>query len=540
MIESGINLPMAPGAYAPEPSTLVNLIRGHAPRFGKYVAVETLDGTSLTFRELLDKADAVACWLASQGVAPADRVGVCLPKSLPEVIVTLGILRLGAVLVNLSSKTPHRRIAEIAVETGWRWLFTNPQSARALSRDAKAAGWGIVVCGKTSAPVAETTAFEELETGGTIPESARTDGDLAAILYTSGSTGRSKGVMISHRNFISALHRLVGYLRNNSEDRILSILPFSAPWGLLQLLTMLHVGGCVTLQTVAFPAEIIRTIRTRKATGLAAMPPTWIQLTEHLLATGGTLPELRYITSSGGEIPRRVLEAFATVFPNAEVFLTYGLTEAFRSTLVPPDWFGRKMGSIGRPCDGVDIFVVEKGVGLCGPGQRGELIHRGDVVTLGYWNDPAATAACYRPCPELRSLFGDEPVHHSGDLVEIDADGFLWFVGRIEAQIKVAGHRVSAEEVERIAAQSGVVGHVVAFAEPDPVFGQVLALAVEPSDRYCAEVLLNHCREHLPSYAVPRSVHVWTGAMPVTGTGKINRDEVVRAVKGGDSHSHSR
>lgn len=540
MTTSGINLPVAAGVSPPEPSTLVDLLKCRAPRFGNHDAVETLDGTSLTFRELLDRADAVAAWLAGRGVVQGDRVGVCLPKSLPEVIVTLGILRLGAVLVNLSSKTPQRRIAEIAVETGWRWLFTNPPNARALLPDARAAAWGIVVCGKSSGPVAGTIAFEELETGGAFPESTPAAGDLAAILYTSGSTGRSKGVMISHRNFVSAMLRLVGYLGNVPEDRILSILPFSAPWGLLQLLTMLHAGGCLTLQTVAFPAEIVRTIRARKVTGLAAMPPTWIQLTEHLLATGGTLPELRYITSSGGEIPRRVLEAFATVFPNAHVFLTYGLTEAFRSTLVPPEWFGRKMGSIGRPCDGVDIFVIEKGVGPCGPGQRGELVHRGDVVTLGYWNDPAATAACFRPCPELRHLFGDEQVHHSGDLVEIDADGFLWFVGRIEAQIKVAGHRVSAEEVERVAVQSGVVGHVVAFAEPDPVFGQVLALAVEPGSRYCAEVLLNHCREHLPSYAVPRSVHVWTGVMPVTGTGKINRDEVIRAVKGADSHSPSR
>lgn len=511
--------------------TLVELLQDHARKFPANIAVEAPDGTTLSFQDLLAKADAVAGWLAQHGVRSGDRVGVYLPKSLPEVIASLGILRLGAVLVNLSSKTPQGRVAEIAVETGCRWLFTNASNARHLTKDSAGGGWGLVVCGSGTSTVPGTMPFDSIAPGTAFEEPAPNPDDLAAILYTSGSTGRSKGVMISHRNFTSAIHRLVGYLGNGPDDRILSVLPFSAPWGLLQLLTMLYAGGRVALQPVAFPAEIVRTIQTRALTGLAAMPPTWIQLVDHLLAAGETLSELRYVTSSGGEIPKRILEAFRKVFPKAEVFLTYGLTEAFRSTLVPPEWFSRKAGSLGRPCQNVEVFVIEKGVGICGPGQRGELVHRGDVVTLGYWNDPAATDVCYRPCPELKHLIGDERVHYSGDLVEIDADGFLWFVCRIESQIKAAGHRVSAEEVERVAGQSGLIGHAVAFADPDPVFGQVLALAVEPREGFDTEALLTFCREHLPSYAVPRRVDVWAGAMPFTGTGKIDRDAVIRVSK---------
>jgi acyl-CoA synthetase (AMP-forming)/AMP-acid ligase II len=256
-----------------------------------------------------------------------------------------------------------------------------------------------------------------------------------------------------------------------------------------------------------------------------------VQLVEHLLAAGATLPELRYVTSSGGVLPPRVLEAWPRVFPNARPFLTYGLTEAFRSTLVPPDWFARKRGSLGRPCRNVDVFVIADGR-VCGPGERGELVHRGGVVTLGYWNDPAATAAGFRPCPELRHLLGDERVHYSGDLVETDADGFLWFAGRREAQLKVAGHRVSAEEIELAAQRSGLVTEAVAFGEPDPVFGQVIALALTPAAAFTPEALLAACRAALPSYAVPRRLCVWSGPLPHTGTGKLDRAAIAAASSG--------
>jgi acyl-CoA synthetase (AMP-forming)/AMP-acid ligase II len=492
----------------------------------------TADGPAAV-GEFLNRVDSFAAWMRGQGIRRWDRVGIFLPKCRAEAEATFAAVRMGAVFVNLSSKTPVARAAEILVDCGLRCLVTTPRSALELRAAAARSGCLLVTVGRGSGADPGTTAWASIPESPFVaePGTAPVDNDLAAILHTSGSTGRSKGVMISHRNLVDATFRVADYLGQGDTDRILSVLPLSAPWGVLQLTTALLCGSTVVLQPVAFPVEIARAVREQEVTGLACMPPTWIQLVELLLDTGGTLPGLRYVTSSGGVIPPRTLEAFPRVFPNAQVFLTYGLTEAFRTTLLPPEWFSRKPGSLGRACPNVDIFVVDPGRGICGPGQRGELVHRGAAVTMGYWNDPEATAAVYRLCPELRPHIGDEVVHYSGDLVEIDADGFLWFVGRKDSLIKVAGYRVSAEEIEVAATQYSHVLQAVAYGVPDPVFGQAVHLAVEPpaGTPFDPKPFLAHCREILPTHMVPRHLTVWDGPMPRTGTGKIDRDAVIRA-----------
>ncbi|HTI71008.1 MAG TPA: AMP-binding protein [Candidatus Limnocylindria bacterium] len=492
-------------------------------------------GTALSYAEFLGRVDAVAAWLQAHNIQRWDKMGVFLPKSAAEAMATLAINRLGGVFVNLSSKTTPGRAAEILRECELKALFTTPHMARELVSTAREIGCQLITVPGKAAGV-ESTGWADIPDLAARPGSlaAAVDNDLAAILYTSGSTGRSKGVMISQRNFLDATARVADYLELSPSDRLLSVLPLSAPWGFLQLTTALHSGASVILQPVAFPVEIVRSVRAHGITGLAAMPPTWIQLVDQLENDGESLPELRYITSSGGVIPPRILEAFPRVFPNARVYLTYGLTEAFRTTVLPPEWFARKAGSLGRPCPNVDIFVIDHGRGLCGPGQRGELIHRGAAVTLGYWKDEEATRAVYKSCPELRPYIGDEVVHYSGDIVETDTDGFLWFVGRRDALIKVAGYRVSAEEIEIAAAESGLVSQAVAFAQPDPVFGQAIHLAIEPlaGQPFDADQFLSHCRRTLPTHMVPKRLHAWDESMPRTGTGKIDRHAVIRVHAG--------
>ena len=132
----------------------------------------------------------------------------------------------------------------------------------------------------------------------------------------------------------------------------------------------------------------------------------------------------------------------------------YGLTEAFRSTFLPPEKFAAKKGSIGRAIPGAEVHVVREGIGIAGPGEQGELVHRGPLVSLGYWGRPDVTAEKIRPCPELG--IGDEPVVWSGDTVRVDADGDLWFVGRTDAMIKTSGFRLSPDEVEDLVCRSGL------------------------------------------------------------------------------------
>jgi acyl-CoA synthetase (AMP-forming)/AMP-acid ligase II len=374
-------------------------------------------------------------------------------------------------------------------------------------------------------------------------ETRRLEQELAAILYTSGSTGKPKGVMLTHHNIVTGARAVARYLKLGEDERLLSVLPYSFDYGLNQLTTMMLMGGTIVHQPVAMAAEIVRAIEEHRITGLAAVPPLWNQIVRLLDRSPRELPSLRRITNSGGKIPSNILERIPTVFPKVDVYLMYGLTEAFRSTFLAPEKFTAKMGSMGQAIPEVEVHVIKHGQGLAGPGEEGELVHRGPLISRGYWGKPEATAAKIRPCPELAHLIGDEPVVYSGDIVRIDADGDLWFVGRNDAMIKTSGFRVSPEEVEEKLSRSGIVGDVVAYGVQDDDLGEAIHVALSPLPGFDHDALMRHCRREMPHYMVPRAIHVWGEAMPRTSSGKLARPDVVRisrdpATRGAGIHTH--
>jgi acyl-CoA synthetase (AMP-forming)/AMP-acid ligase II len=337
--------------------------------------------------------------------------------------------------------------------------------------------------------------------------------------------------MLSHRNLLAGARSVARYLKLSPDDRLLSVLPYSFDYGLNQLTTMMLVGGTIVHQPVAMATEIIRSIQDHAITGLAAVPPLWSQILRLLHESPAALPTLRRITNSGGRIPSNVLDLMPGVFPGVDIYLMYGLTEAFRSTFLAPERFATKMGSIGQAIPGAEIYVIKQGVGIAGPGEEGELVHRGPLVSLGYWERPEATREKIRPCPELESLLGSEPVVYSGDIVRVDDDGDLWFVGRNDAMIKTSGFRLSPEEVEEHVSRSGLVSDVVAFGVDDDLLGEVVHVAVTPLRDLDVDALMKHCRQTMAHYMVPRAFHVWRAAMPRTASGKLSRPDVIRTCR---------
>ena len=351
------------------------------------------------------------------------------------------------------------------------------------------------------------------------------------IIYTSGSTGTPKGVMLSHRNIVTGARCVARYLGLEEDDRLLSVLPYSFDYGLNQLTTMMLVGGTVIHQPVAMAAEVVKSICTHGVTGLAAVPPLWSQIVRLLDAQPALFPTLRRVTNSGGKVPPNVLQRMPKVLPGVKIFLMYGLTEAFRSTYLPPHKLREKPGSIGRAIPGVEVFVIKHGEGLAGPGEQGELVHRGPLVSMGYWGQPELTGQKIRFCPELEDLIGDEKVVYSGDTVQIDEDGDLWFVGRNDAMIKTSGFRLSPDEVEELAYRSGTVAECVAFGMADDELGQTVHLIVTPLPEFDKVAFLRHCRSVMPHYMLPRHIHIWPDAMPRTASGKLNRPDVISTCK---------
>ena len=482
-----------------------------------------------TYGELLEEVEKVAAFLHSAGIRRGHRVGIHLPKSIQEIAATFAIARLGAVFVNINYQWSDTQLRHVLGDCDIRILFTDGRRAKRLFSTGVLDEIGLTIVKGTPPDHSGVIAWDSLEAHAAPPPCPSSIVDLAALLYTSGSTGKPKGVMLSHQNIILGAQSVSRYLGNTGDDRVLSLPPLSFDYGLNQITTTFLVGGTVVLQPVAIPAEIAKTVEQNKVTGLALVSPSWVQLVRYLVQVPTRFSSLRYLTNTGGKIPQSVLEQMPALFPGAEIFLMYGLTEAFRSTYLAPDLFGQKMGAIGRAIPGEEIYVVDPEKGVCGPGEPGELIHRGGLISQGYWNNPDATKEKIRSNPHLQSIIGDEKVLHSGDIVCADQDGDLWYVGRVDSMIKSSGHRISPTEVEEIVCQHPEVKEAVAFGVDDDEIGQVIHIAVSTEAwRELKEAELRKlCVERMPTYMVPRKCYIQDEEFPRTPTGKTDRQSVI-------------
>jgi acyl-CoA synthetase (AMP-forming)/AMP-acid ligase II len=349
--------------------------------------------------------------------------------------------------------------------------------------------------------------------------------DLAAILYTSGSTGRPKGVMLSHANVMAGATIVASYLGITERERILAILPFSFDAGLNQLTTSFQQGATLVLMTFTFAREIVQTLLREQITGLAGVPTLWSLLAQpSSTLSKQPLPDLRYITNTGGAMPQPVLKILRDALPATRIFLMYGLTEAFRSTYLPPEELDRRPTSMGRAIPDTEILVLREDGSRCQPGEIGELVHRGPTVSMGYWGRPEDTERVLRPNPLLAAELGDcERVCYSGDLVKMDEDGFLYFVGRRDTMIKSSGFRVSPTEVEDALFKTGKIRGAAVIGVPDDILGQAIKafVVLRDGERIQADQLISACAERLPRYMLPKMVEVLE-ELPKTSSGKVD------------------
>ena len=350
--------------------------------------------------------------------------------------------------------------------------------------------------------------FLDLATSERERRRPRIDGDMAAILYTSGSTGNPKGVVISHRNIVAGAASVVDYLDISHTDRLLAVLPFSFDYGLNQLISSMLAGASCVLLDYLLPKDVIKALEVEEISGLAAVPPLWSQLSR-LEWPKSIQNTLRYMTNSGGKMPRAVLDAIRQKAPKSQFFLMYGLTEAFRSTFLPPAQIDARPDSIGKAIPNAEILVINKDGQACKPNEPGELVHRGVHVAMGYWNDPAKTAERFKPSPtQITEIPVTEIAVWSGDTVIADEEGYLYFVGRDDDMIKTSGYRVSPTELEEAAFASGAVSEAAAIGIPDSSLGERIVIVAKPSAENpdTEKQLLRYFRQELPNYMLPSRV----------------------------------
>jgi acyl-CoA synthetase (AMP-forming)/AMP-acid ligase II len=328
--------------------------------------------------------------------------------------------------------------------------------------------------------------------------------------------------MLSHRNLLEGAWSVAEYLRHDPSDRILAVLPLSFDAGLSQLTSAWSAGATAVLLNYLTAHDAVLACEREHITAITGVPPLWMQL------TGATWSDearktLRYFANTGGRLPLPVLQKLRVLFPQATPFLMYGLTEAFRSTFLDPAEVDRRPDSIGKAVPNARILVVRKDGTPCAPDEAGELVHVGACVTLGYWDDAVRTAQRYRPSPEAKpgGAARDMAVW-SGDLVRCDAEGFLYFIARNDAQIKSSGYRISPEEIEETVHASGLVVEAVALGIPDDALGEAVVLLVVLTGDSDVEALRNWCTQRLPRYMVPRHIVSYPD-IPRNPNGKFDR-----------------
>lgn len=476
-----------------------------------------IGGETMDFAGLDAAVGRLAAWLADHVSEKGARIATWTAKGRIACIMPLAAARASLVHVPINPLLKGAQAQHILVDSGASLLIANSGRLAALGDDRPDH--------LRMVDVAELEAL--LADGGSgLPPSERDTDDLAAILYTSGSTGRPKGVMLSHANLWLGAQSVAQYLAITPADRVLAVLPLSFDYGQNQLFSSWYAGAAVAPLDYLAPRDIIKAVVRHGITTLAGVPPLWVQLMEAQWPEEAA-SSLRRLTNSGGALTSGLIDAMRAIFPRADIVPMYGLTEAFRSTYLPPDLVADHPASMGRAIPHAEILICRSDGSITDDGEEGELVHCGPLVAQGYWQDPVRSAERFRPAPPA-SRYGGMAVW-SGDTVRRDADGLIYFIGRKDAMIKSSGNRVSPTEVEDAALASGLILEAVAFGVPDARLGAAIILMVRAKAGHDGgpdqAALASHLRRTLPNFMQPQQI-LWRDALPRNPNGKLDRVEI--------------
>jgi len=473
---------------------------------GDAPALLTREG-ALDYAGLEQAVGALAGALAGRGLDKGERVASWLPKTRMTSLLPLACARAGLVHVPINPVLKRAQAAHILADSGAVLLISGAARLASLQEG------DLPIC---CVAIEEDEGAAMLAGADRLPPSGAEPDDLAALLYTSGSTGRPKGVMLSHANLWLGAVSVAHYLRLAPADRVLGVLPFSFDYGQNQLLSTWAAGACAIPLDYLSARDVIRAVGRHDVTTLAGVPPLWVQLIEAEWPAGDAY-RLRRLTNSGGRLPSSVIRRMRELFPAAEIYPMYGLTEAFRSTYLDPSLVDAHPDSIGSAIPFAEVSVRRPDGSEAAPGEAGELVHAGPLVAKGYWNAPARTAERFRAMP------GGGVAVWSGDTVTRDEAGLLYFVSREDAMIKTSGNRVSPTEVEEAAIASGLVAEAVALGVADDRLGQAIALIARPRGERREADLRNYLKRELPNFMQPQHI-VWRAELPRNANGKLDRE----------------
>jgi amino acid adenylation domain-containing protein len=510
---------------------LQDFLEGSAARAPDKVAVIAGSRTA-TYAEIAARANALATTLARRGVARGDRVVVFAENDLEAVIAFWAALKANAIPTVVNAQTRSDKLAYYLADSRATALVTEaklaPIFAPALARTTFLRT--VVIAGERGAIDAPlipgSVTFDDAVAeglGAGAPARRCLDVDLAAIVYTSGSTGDPKGVMLTHRNMLTAATSVSTYLGYREDDVVLCLMPLAFDYGLYQMLMSARVGARLLLERgFAFPTTVLERVVAHRATVFPGVPTVFAMMAEMQTLEGYDLSRIRTVTNTAAALPVKHIRFLQRTFPNARIFSMYGLTECKRCTYLPPEDLDRKPTSVGIAIPNTELWVVDEHDRRLGPGEVGQLVIRGATVMRGYWEKPEATARKLRPGP-----LPGEQVLYTGDLCKLDEEGYLYFVARMDDVIKTRGEKVAPKEVENALVDVEGVREAAVIGVDDPILGQAVKafVTLEQGAAITPEEIRKEVQRRLEPFAVPKLVVV-VPELPKTTTGKIKKTDL--------------
>jgi amino acid adenylation domain-containing protein len=493
-----------------------------AARLPEKLAV-VVEGKPYSYAQLLESAARLANALHARGVQRGDRVAIYMDNSWPCVVSIYAVLMAGGVFLVINPQTKADKLEFILDDSDARLLITDGHLASVfasvMTRLPKLTG---VICSGQQPADIRVEEFDTVlrDASPLVAPASAIPLDLAALIYTSGSTGNPKGVMQTHQSMRFAAGSLIEYLRLDEEQRIFCVLPVAFDYGLYQLLMAVQLGATLVLErSFTYPAQIFARMQEYQVTTFPGVPTIFALLLSAHGRSPLSFPSVTRVTNTAAALPDDFVARLRAVFPNALLYKMYGLTECKRVSYLEPELVEAKPGSVGKAIPGTEVYLLTPDGAPVLAGETGVLHVRGPHIMLGYWKQPELSAHMLKS-----GKLPGEQVLCTQDFFRMDADGFLYFVGRSDDIIKTRGEKVSPVEVENALHSIAGIREAAVIGVPDEALGQAIRayVVVEPGVAISDKQIRALCLARLENFMVPKEV-VIVAELPKTATGKVSK-----------------
>jgi long-chain acyl-CoA synthetase len=504
-------------AFGERPSSIWAMVAEAAARNPDGEAL-VCGSTRISWREAVAQSARIAAGFGKLGLKPGDRVALLLGNRIEFPLTMFAAAHAGLVTVLLSTRQQKPEIAYVLTDCGAKLLIHEASLADRLpdARDVPELTHRIAVGDEGASPFAALLDHVPAQAPADVGEE-----DTAMILYTSGTTGRPKGAMLAHCNVVHSAMIFTACLELTPADRSIAAVPLAHVTGVVaNVMTMARCAGALIIVAEFKAAEYLAIAARERITYTVMVPAMYNLCLLQADFDRYDLSSWRIGGYGGAPMPIATIEKLAAKIPGLKLINAYGSTETTSpSTLMPGELTASHIDSVGLPCPGAQIVVMD----ACGcelpRGEIGEIWISGAQVIKGYWNNPKATA---------ESFTGG--FWHSGDLGSIDADNFVRVFDRQKDMINRGGLKIYSAEVESVLAGHASVVESAIIAKPCPVLGERVHAVVVTRDDVSAETLRGWCAERLSDYKVPETMHLTAQPLPRNANGKVLKRQLREAL----------